>query len=520
MGVGSGEGAGVGVGAGEGVCVGAGVGVVVATGSGAGVGLAGALAAGCGEGAGSGDGAGGSGVLCKSAATRGARNIAIGLLPRKAQTHGPMTENWVRRAVEKKRDGEALPAQTWRDLIAGYASGAIDEAPIAALAMACTIRGMDEDETVALTEAMVASGETIRFALGTPVVDKHSSGGVGDTVSLVAVPVVAACGVPVAKLSGRALGHTGGTLDKLEAIPGVRTDLSLEAFVAQVERIGCAIAAQSARLVPADRQLYALRDRTATVPCIGLIAASMVSKKIAAGADAIVFDVKCGRGAFMKSRADAFALAERLVALCGRFGRRASALISDMSEPLASRVGTGLEAIEAREVLRGAAEDARFHELVLAVCDEMLRVCGRENGYEHAREALASGAAYERFVALIEAQGGTRAALEGLRAAEPATIVAAPRGGVVDAIDAVAIGEAARDLVLACGPAAGVRILARTGATVAQGAPLAEIFGAPAPAARVAAAFSLGTLAPPPVELIAAVVRDAGGFPVSNAGAR
>jgi len=428
-----------------------------------------------------------------------------------------MTENWVRRALERKRDGGAIDSATWHDLIAGYAVGTIDEAPIAALAMACTIRGMADDETVALTEAMVASGETLYFDLDSPVVDKHSSGGVGDTVTLVAVPIVAACGVPVAKLSGRALGHTGGTLDKLEAIPGVRTDLSSEDFVAQVERIGCAIAAQSDRLVPADKKLYALRDRTGTVPCIGLIAASMVSKKIAAGADGIVFDVKCGRGAFMKSREDATALAQRLVALCGRFGRRASALISDMDEPLGSRVGTGLEAIEARDTLRGTVHDARFEELVLRVCDEMLRVSGRDDGYERARAAIAGGSAYEHFVALIEAQGGTRAALEALTPAEPLTLVRAPRDGIVTEIDAVAIGEAARDLVAASGPTAGVRIIARSGTAVTAGDPLAEIAGDASIAARVAAAYTLGGTAPPPLDVVAAIVRDAAGSPASNA---
>jgi len=428
-----------------------------------------------------------------------------------------MTENWVRRALERKRDGEPIDSATWHDLIAGYSAGTIDEAPIAALAMACTIRGMEDDEIVALTEAMVESGETIRFALGTPAVDKHSSGGVGDTVSLVAVPIVAACGVPVPKLSGRALGHTGGTLDKLEAIPGVRTDLATADFMAQVERIGCAIAAQSARLVPADKKLYALRDRTGSVPCIGLIAASMVSKKIAAGADGIVFDVKCGRGAFMKTRADARALAEQLVALCGRFGRRASALISDMNEPLASRVGTGLEAIEARDVLRGTARDPRFDELVLIVCDEMLRVSGRDDGYERARAAIVDGSAYERFVWMIEAQGGTRAALEALVPAEPRTFVCAERDGFVTGIDAVAIGEAARDLVLASGSLAGVHLIARTGTPVVAGEPLAEIHGDPGFAPRIAAAYALGDRAPAPIDLVAAIVRDAAGSRASNA---
>jgi pyrimidine-nucleoside phosphorylase len=226
-----------------------------------------------------------------------------------------MDDGWLRRAIEAKRDGGALDAATWARIIAGYVSGDIDDAPMAALAMACAIRGMADEEIVALTDAMIRSGDVLEIHTDGVAVDKHSSGGVGDTVSLIVVPLVAACGVPVAKLSGRALGHTGGTLDKLEAIPGVRTDLSPHEFVAQVERIGCAIAAQSERLVPADRKLYALRDRTGTVPSIGLIAASIVSKKIASGAGAIVFDVKVGSGAFMRTRTDALALAELLVRL-------------------------------------------------------------------------------------------------------------------------------------------------------------------------------------------------------------
>ena len=204
-----------------------------------------------------------------------------------------MTEGWVRQALDTKRAGAALPAATWGRLVDGYVDGTVDEAPMAALLMACAIRGLTPAETHALTEAMIRSGDTI--ALDGPAVDKHSTGGVGDSVSLIVVPVVAACGVAVAKLSGRALGHTGGTLDKFESIPGVRTALTPEAFRAQVERIGCAIAAQSERLVPADRRLYDLRDRTGTDRrASDLIAASIVSKKIAGGASAIVFDVKTG----------------------------------------------------------------------------------------------------------------------------------------------------------------------------------------------------------------------------------
>ena len=275
--------------------------------------------------------------------------------------------------------------------------------------MACAIRGMADAEIVALTGAMVRSGDVLSYGGDRIVVDKHSSGGVGDTVSLIAVPLVAACGVPVAKLSGRALGHTGGTLDKLEAIPGVRTDLSPAAFVAQVEAIGCAVAAQSERLVPADRKLYALRDRTGTVASVGLIAASIVSKKIAGGAGAIVFDVKAGSGAFMRTVADATGLAQTLVRLAASFGKRASALVSDMEEPLGAAVGSGIEAVEARDFLRGDDRDPRLAEAVFAVAHEMLRVGGvaEDAIVPNALDALQSGAAYERFVQLVEAQGGT-----------------------------------------------------------------------------------------------------------------
>ncbi len=304
-----------------------------------------------------------------------------------------MDDGWLRRALAAKRDGESLDGATWHRIIEGYAGGAIDDAPVAALAMACAIRGMTDAEIAALTEAMVASGDVISFGALHPVLDKHSSGGVGDTVSLIAVPLVAECGVPVAKLSGRALGHTGGTLDKLEAIPGVRTDLSNEQFVAQVRAIGCAIVAQSERLVPADKLLYALRDRTGTVASVGLIAASIVSKKIAGGADAIVFDVKAGRGAFMRTVADATGLARTLVRLAGHFGRRASALVSDMEEPLGAAVGSGIEAVEARDFLRGDDRDPRLSEAIFAVAREMLAVAGvaRDEIEPRLLDALQSG---------------------------------------------------------------------------------------------------------------------------------
>ncbi len=422
-----------------------------------------------------------------------------------------MDDGWLRRALAAKRDGESLDGATWRRIIEGYVDGTIDDAPVAALAMACAIRGMAEGEIAALTEAMVASGDVISFGSLHPVLDKHSSGGVGDTVSLIVVPLIAECGVPVAKLSGRALGHTGGTLDKFEAIPGVRTDLSNEEFAAQVREVGCAIAAQSDRLVPADKKLYALRDRTGTVPSVGLIAASIVSKKIAGGADAIVFDVKTGRGAFMRTVADATGLARTLVRLAAHFGRRASALVSDMDEPLGAAVGSGIEAVEARDFLRGDDRDPRLSEAIFAVAREMLSVAGIARAEIEPRllDALQSGAAYERFVRLVEAQGGSRAALDGIAAHPHRVSATAPRAGVVAAIDAVAIGELARELTVADGPFAGIRIVARVGTPVRAGDVLAECAGVAIDPQAVERAFTIGTTAPPARPLLETVVRDA-----------
>lgn len=426
------------------------------------------------------------------------------------QTQAPMTEAWLRRAIESKRAGVPLDAGTWGRIVAGFTAGSIDEAPVAALLMAAAIRGLDAEETLALTSAMIATGETLQF--GCPTVDKHSSGGVGDTVSLVVVPLVAACGVAVAKLSGRALGHTGGTIEKLEAIPGVRTGLTPEEFRAQVERIGCAIAAQSERLVPADKKLYALRDRTGTVASQGLIAASIVSKKIAGGADGIVFDVKAGGGAFMRTERDARDLAERLVALAQGFGRRAAALVTAMDEPLGAAVGTELEAIAARDLLAGRLRDPRLLAVSELVAAEMLRLGGIAEGdaLHRVRTALEDGSAYERFVALVEAQGGTRAALEALAPARERVAVVAPRGGIVRAIDATAVGEAARELGARHGPRAGVVVRADRGSAVRTGEVLAEIVGATDDAFALATAFTIeaGT-AQPPAPVLLARVRDA-----------
>ena len=373
----------------------------------------------------------------------------------------------------------SLNPAVWQRIIAAFVDGSIDDAPVAALTMACTIRGMADEEISALTGAMVASGDVLRFAGDRIVVDKHSSGGVGDTISLIVVPLVAACGVPVAKLSGRALGHTGGTLDKLEAVPGVRTDLSAADFSGQIERIGCAIAAQSERLVPADKRLYALRDRTGSVPSIGLIAASIVSKKIAGGAGAIVFDVKSGEGAFMRTQAEAVSLARTMVGLAERSGRRAAAVVTDMNEPLGPAIGSGIEAIEARDFLAKPDLQTRLGQLTVHIAQEMLRVGGISEPEIAGRvdAALSGGAAFAAFIALLEAQGGRRASVVAMAPAEPRTAVVARQDGYLAAVHSVALGEAARDLVSRSGPFAGIHRILPLGTRIRRGDTLAEIAG-------------------------------------------
>ena len=379
-----------------------------------------------------------------------------------------------RRAIERKRDGEALDAATWAEIVRAYVADEIDEAPVAALMMACVWRGLNSEEIFALTSAMVDSGEVVE--LGFEAVDKHSSGGVGDTVSLIAVPLVAACGVRVAKLSGGALGHTGGTLDKLEAIAGVTTSLGIDRFREIVARVGCALGAQTARLVPADKKLYALRDRTGTVPSVGLIAASIVSKKIAGGAQGIVYDVKCGLGSFVRSQETALDLAGIMVRLTERFGRRAIALVTDMNEPLGPAIGTGVEAIEARDFLRGTRRNARLELGIREIASAMLELGGRSDPARAIERALDGGEAYAKFVAMIEAQGGSRRALENAIPL-PARAVVASSGGFVEGFDTVALGELAHDLVAADGPFAGVRLAVRTGEAIAAGEVVADVYG-------------------------------------------
>src|SRR6187397_473322 len=313
--------------------------------------------------------------------------------------------------IERKRNGEELSAIEISELVLGYARGEIPDYQMAAWCMAVYFKGLSGRETHSLTDAMIRSGETLDLgkALGRRVVDKHSTGGVGDKTSLAVGPIVAACGVPFGKMSGRGLGHTGGTLDKLESIPGYRVELTTEEFVAQVREIGIAIIGQSANLVPADKKLYALRDVTATVDNVSLIAASIMSKKLAGGADAIVLDVKVGDGAFMKTIDDARMLAEAMIELGDRAGRKVVCMLTDMDQPLGQAVGNALEIREAVATIKGEGPPD-FSELVLGSVAHLLSLSDlgldESTARRVAEDAVADGSALATYERWIEAQGG------------------------------------------------------------------------------------------------------------------
>ncbi len=387
--------------------------------------------------------------------------------------------------IQRKRDGGELSAGEIADLVLAYARDEVPDYQMAAFCMAVYFRGLTGPETHALTDALIQSGETIDLSpLGRRVVDKHSTGGVGDKTSVALAPIVAACGVPFAKMSGRGLGHTGGTLDKLESIPGFRIELERDEFIEQVRAVGVAIVGQTADLVPADKRLYALRDVTGTVDIVPLIASSIMSKKIAGGADAVVLDVKVGDGAFMKTLAVARELAEAMIELGRRAGLEVVCELTDMDQPLGRAVGNALEIREAVATLEGEAPPD-FAELVFGAAGHLLALSDlgvdAAEGRRRAEEAVASGhalAAYERWV---EAQGGDPT-LEVLPSAAVVAPVSAPEAGFVQAVSAVGIGEAA--LRLGAGRvrkddpidhAVGVLCLAKRGERVEEGAPLAEV---------------------------------------------
>ena len=379
--------------------------------------------------------------------------------------------------IGRKRDGGEHTAEEIEFLLSGYVRGEIPDYQMAAWLMAVCIRGMTRAETLALTHAMVASGEVLDLSgIEGVKVDKHSTGGVGDKVTLIAAPLAAACGVKVPKLSGRALAHTGGTLDKLESVPGLTVELEPAQFIRQVREIGIAVAAQSPHMVPADKMLYALRDVTATVPSIPLIASSVMSKKIAAGADAIVLDVKFGRGAFMPDVDAAVELASEMVQLGEGAGRRTVALVTAMDNPLGRSVGNALEVQEALDALAGRGDDELLR-VSLVVAREM---CWLAEVQTDPDEALRSGAGREMFLRMLAAQGGRLD--DGLPVAPVQVPIASPGDGYVESIDALAVGLASLELGAGrvrkedkVDHAAGMVIEAAVGAKVRPGDPLVTV---------------------------------------------
>jgi pyrimidine-nucleoside phosphorylase len=409
--------------------------------------------------------------------------------------------------IQRKRDGEELSEEELEELILGFSRGDIPDYQLAAFAMAVYFRGLSPRETYALTDAMVRSGGTLDLEaeIGRPVADKHSTGGVGDKASLVVGPLVAACGIPFGKMSGRGLGHTGGTLDKLESVPGYRVELSREEFVEQVREVGLAVIGQTADLVPADKHLYALRDVTATIDNVSLIAASIMSKKIAGGANAIVLDVKVGDGAFMKSLQDARELAGAMLELGRRAERQVVCELTDMDQPLGEAVGNALEIREAVATLRGEGPPD-LTDLAVVSAAHLVTLVDGDDEHEARRRVetvLSDGSALDAYDRWVRAQGGDPSE-DALPTAPVVRAVRAERDGKVTRLGALAIGVAAMRLgagratkAAEIDHAVGVVCLRKRGDAVSDGEPLAEIHARDAQsadrvAAEVGAAFELG----------------------------
>jgi pyrimidine-nucleoside phosphorylase len=425
--------------------------------------------------------------------------------------------------IERKKRGEELGAAELGEFIAAYVRDDVPDYQAAAFLMAVWFRGLTAAETFALTEAMVASGETLDLTarLGRRVVDKHSTGGVGDKVTLAVGPVVAACGVPFGKMSGRGLGHTGGTLDKLESIPGFRVELTTDELVEQTREIGIAVAGQSADLVPADKKLYGLRDVTATVDEVSLIAASIMSKKIAGGASALVLDVKVGEGAFMRTVEDARRLAEEMRALGERAGMDVLCVLTDMEQPLGQAVGNALEVREAVACVSGGGPPD-FRELVVDAAAQLLALSDlgvdEAEGRARAEATLADGSALAKYEEWIRAQGGDPS-LEALPVAPVVRELASPASGFVRELRAREVAEAAMDLGAGrqragepIDHAVGVVCVKKRGDAVEAGEPLAEIHArdeaaASAAETALATAYELGAEPPEPRPLVIEVIR-------------
>ena len=426
--------------------------------------------------------------------------------------------------ILKKRRGEALTDEEIRFVVQGTTDGSIPDYQLSALCMAIVFQSMNDEEIAALTRYMAESGDAIDLReFGDLSVDKHSTGGVGDKTTLILAPLVAACGGVVAKMSGRGLGHTGGTVDKLESINGYRTEESIEAFLKQSREIGVTVIGQSGELAPADKRLYALRDVTATVEAIPLIVSSIMSKKLAAGAHSIVLDVTVGSGAFMKTVKEARVLAEKMVTIGRACGRNMAALITNMDEPLGHAIGNALEVQEAIGVLKGEVQ-GDLKEVCLALAGEMLSLCLKltpEAGLQLAKETLESGAAYEKFKEWIAYQGGDPAYAEDPSRFPEAAFsrtVKAPKSGYITKMNAEAIGNVAG--ILGAGRknkgdpidfAAGILLKAKTGDHVKAGEPLAVLFTEHEESLEAAEkayldALTFGRKAPAPEPLVYALI--------------
>ncbi len=399
--------------------------------------------------------------------------------------------------LRKKRLGNELTDEEIKYFVKGFTSGDIPDYQASALLMAVCINGMTERETLYLTDAMARSGELVDLSgISGTKVDKHSTGGVGDKTSLIVCPIVAACGVPVAKMSGRSLGHTGGTLDKLESIPGMQTALSMERFFETVNTVGFSIIGQTKLIAPADKKIYELRDLTATVDSIPLIASSIMSKKIASGADAIVLDIKTGSGAFMKNLEDSLSLAKAMITIGKGMGRKMAALITDMDVPLGHNIGNSLEVIEAVEVLLGGGS-ADLIEICTELSANMI-LLGRNLNLDTARalaaDALLSGKAYEKLCEMVSAQGGDVSYLKDtgkFKLARTVLKLKAGSGGYITHMDTELIGLAGHIAGMpqdkgSADPGAGIVLIRKTGDSVSYGDEIAEIYASSNTAAEEA----------------------------------
>ena len=426
--------------------------------------------------------------------------------------------------IAAKRDGETLDPSDVRALVDAYTAGEVPDYQMSAFLMAAYLNGLTDPEAAALTDAMLHSGTVLDLSdLPGTKVDKHSTGGVGDKVSLILAPIVTACGVPVPMVSGRGLGHTGGTLDKLESIPGFRTDLSMAAYRQQIEDLGIVLIGQTDEMAPADQKLYALRDVTATVESIPLIAASIMSKKLAEGIDALVLDVKCGRGAFMKTEEEARELAETLVRIGEEHDVPTRALLTDMNVPLGRAVGNWPEVEESIECLRGEHADTPLMEVVIALAGEMLALGGAaetpEVGRTRARDAVADGSALDTFRRLVERQDGDVGVVDDPSSrpeSRPRAVVDVPEtaGPYVTDLDALKVGQAAvatgagrQTKEDAVDPTAGFSALCKPGDSVEPGDVLARIHtkrtdDLDALRERLLAAYSFGEEPPEPTATV------------------